>query len=128
MQNSILAVGVALVAAAFSLPAFAQQSASHPDLSGVWLAEGAAATDVRGHDQLQGRNQSQWLVGSLPFTPEGLARYRANEPSKGNKTERPGVKPIVSNDPLGGGNPIGLYRDLIFSRPMEFDIVRGKVI
>jgi hypothetical protein len=96
--------------------AVAQQAAKPPDFSGVWQrsrgAEGAGP-------------QSEWFAGQLPFTPKGLAMFLANKPGKGPRL----VAPVNGNDPIGGANPAGLYRALIYQlRPMEMVQTSGKLI
>jgi len=36
--------------------------------------------------------------------------------------------PAFGNDPIGGANPLGLYRILIYSRPFEMIQLSGKVV
>jgi hypothetical protein len=77
-------------------------------LKGVWQKAGGG----RG-----GANAtSQWSSGELPLTPAGLEQLNFNKPGKGPRA----VMPAFGNDPLGGANPPGLYRTLIYNRPFEF--------
>ncbi len=120
-----------LLAACTQQPA--AQSTKAPDLSGVWLMQGGGGDSDAGNRGEAGsviasafvaRTQSQWAEGNLPFTPQGLAKFEANKPGKGPRT----VKPVFGNDPIGEANPNGLYRALVYSRPMEMEQVPGKVI
>ena len=132
-KNSILGMGLALVASAVTLQSDAQQSAKPADLSGVWLMEGGGGDSNTGNTAKDGtvmgaafksRPQSQWSYETLPFTPRGLEQFQANKPGKGPRT----VKPVFGNDPIGEANPPGLYRALVYSRPFEIEQVPGKVI
>lgn len=83
-------------------------------LDGVW---------VRGRGGGSGP-MSQWSSGELPFTPEGLARFNANQPGKGPRQDFP----ALGNDPLGDSNPPGLYRTLVYNRPFEMIQLDDKVV
>lgn len=93
--------------------AFAQTG----DISGIWLKSGGG----RG---AAANPQSQWSAAALPFTAKGLARFNANKPGKGPRQ----VAPVKGNDPIGGANPPGLYRALIYGRNFEFVQTQGKVV
>ncbi len=122
-KHSILGMGLALVVSVTTLQAAAQQSAKPADLTGVWLLEGGGG-DNGDSVGFKARPQSQWSNANLPFTPEGLAEFQANKPGKGPRQ----VKPVYGNDPIGEANPVGLYRALVYSRPIEIEQVSGKVI
>ena len=91
-----------------TLPILAQ------DFTGVWL---------RGSGT-NGYPMSQWHPGELPFNPEGWAQFDANIPGKGPRQSMP----AFGNDPLGGANPPGLYRTLVYGRPWEFIQLDNKII
>lgn len=89
-------------------------SAQTADLTGVWL-------------RASGSNNypmSQWNPAELPFTAAGRAVFDANNPGKGPRQDMP----AFGNDPLGQANPPGLYRTLVYGRPMELVQMDGKVI
>jgi len=89
-------------------------SAQTADLTGVWL-------------RASGSNNypmSQWNPAELPFTTAGRAVFDANNPGKGPRQDMP----AFGNDPLGQANPPGLYRTLVYGRPMELVQMDGKVI
>ena len=89
-------------------------SAQTADLTGVWL-------------RASGSNNypmSQWNPAELPFTAAGRAVFDANNPGKGPRQ----AMPAFGNDPLGQANPPGLYRTLVYGRPMELVQMDGKVI
>lgn len=112
-MRTFLTCGLLLATAA---AAFGQQ-AKQPDFSGVWLRGGGG----RGGPVLP---QSQWSSEKLPFTAKGLATFNANKPGKGPRQ----VAPVNGNDPIGGANPTGLYRALIYNRNFEFIQAAGKVV
>ena len=131
----LLAAGLALLAplTPFTPLRAAQPAPRTADLSGVWLLEGGGGDSNTGNQGESGtvigaaflaRPQSQWSDAALPFTAAGLARFQANKPGKGPRT----VKPVFGNDPIGEANPAGLYRALVYSRPIEIEQVPGKVI
>lgn len=93
--------------------------AQTPDFSGVWVRSGGGNA-VRG----DGKAVSQWSAGDLPFTKEGREQLNANKPGKGPRA----VMPAFGNDPMGGANPPGLYRTLVYNRPFEFVQTNGKVV
>lgn len=108
-----------LVSALVTAPAFAQQpsgpaTASSGDLSGIW--------------QLDADNeafpQSQWSAETLPFTPAGREAFNNNKPGKGPRK----VPPAVGNDPIGGANPPGLMRAIIYPRLFEMVQTKEKVV
>jgi hypothetical protein len=121
-RHSILVLGLALIVSAAASQA-AQPTAKPADLSGVWLLQGGGG-DNGDSVGFKSRPQSQWSDSKLPFSPAGLARFEANKPGKGPRQ----VKPVFGNDPIGEANPNGLYRALVYSRPMEIEQVAGKVI
>lgn len=100
----------ALIALLVPLSAPAQQS----DLSGVWLRDSST----------EGYPMSQWSPEPLPFTPEGREKFDANIPGKGPRQQMP----AKGNDPLGNANPPGLYRTLVYGRPMEIIQMEDKVV
>src|SRR5215469_4053164 len=86
------------------------------DLNGTWLIRGG-----RGQTKY---SQSQWFPGELPFTPAGKKAFDGNKSGKGPRQ----VPPAFGNDPLSNANPPGLYRALIYSRPVEMFTMPGKVV
>jgi len=84
------------------------------DLGGVWLR----ASGSRDYPM------SQWYTQELPFTANGRAVFDANIPGKGPRQQMP----ALGNDPLGQANPPGLYRTLVYGRPMEFIQTQDKVV
>src|SRR5689334_13635625 len=133
-RNSILGAVLALTMCVAAPPISAQQKSAKPaDFSGVWLLVGGGGDSNAGNTAKDGtvigaafkaRPESQWSAEALPFTPAGRAKFDANKPGKGPRT----VKPVFGNDPIGEANPPGLYRALVYSRPMEFEQVPGKVM
>ena len=91
-------------------PVFAQSD----DMTGVWLRASGFA----------GNPMSQWSSRELPFTPAGRAAFDANIPGKGPRQQMP----ALGNDPLGQANPPGLFRTLIYPRPIEIVRLPDKVI
>lgn len=121
-----LTVWLAMVACSAVPQVFAQQaakppSAKVPDFTGVWLLTGGGGG---GGNAFSKRPQSQWSDTELPFTAAGKAKFLANKPGKGPRM----IKPVYGNDPIGGANPPGLMRSLVYSRPVEIDQVPGKLI
>jgi hypothetical protein len=112
------ALWLALVAFLAPPQAVAQQAS---DLNGVWLTTGGGGG---GGNAFASRPQSEWSTETLPFTPKGLEIFRANKPGKGPRQ----VDVALRNDPIGGANPLGLYRTLVYSRPFEMVLLPGKVI
>ena len=88
--------------------------AQSADLTGVWL---------RGSGS-NGYPMSQWYPEALPFTANGQSVFDNNKPGKGPRQQMP----AFGNDPLGQANPPGLYRTLVYGRPMEFVQMPDKVI
>lgn len=108
---------LALVAA----PQTFAQAAKPVDMQGVWMVRGGGGG---GGDAFNQRPQSQWSTEKLPFTTNGLEIFEANHPGKG-----PRQVPIPQrNDPIIGANPNGLYRSLIYSRPIEMMQEPGKIV
>ena len=68
--------------------------------------------------------QSQWNPAELPFTAAGKAVFDANKPGKGPRQSMP----AFGNDPLGQSNPPGLYRTLVYGRPIEMVQLPDRVI
>ena len=88
---------------------------TQPNLNGVWLLE----------SQTRGYPNSQWSPRELPFSGRGArARFNGNKPGKGPRQS----PPAFGNDPIGGANPPGLYRTLIYSRPFELIQLPDKVV
>lgn len=114
--NHFRNVALRLVLVASTLaPAVAQQAAKPPvDFNGVWLVRAPAGN----------RPQSEWSIETLPFTAKGRAAFDANKPGKGPRE----IPPALGNDPIGGANPAGLYRTLIYPRPMQMVQIPGQVI
>jgi hypothetical protein len=101
-----------ILSTCLALPALAQD-AQH-QLTGVWLRAGGGADYP----------QSQWSAKPLPFTPAGQTAFDNNKPGKGPR-EQP---PAFGNDPLGQANPPGLYRTLVYGRPMEMIQLPDRVL
>ena len=78
------------------------------DLNGIWLGPvggggGAGANSPK--------TASAWAPRvALPLTPDGQKQMDTNKPSSGPRQ----VKPAFGNDPLGGANPPGLLRTLMY--------------
>jgi hypothetical protein len=86
-----------------------------PNLDGVW---------VRGGGGGRGGPTTQWSPNALEFTPAGQKQLEANKSGKGPRA----VVPAFGNDPMGGANPPGLYRTLIYNRPFEMVQLPGRVV
>jgi len=102
---------VVLVSALTAAPPLnAQQSAKvSANFNGVWMTPG----------RTQLRNpESEWTTEKLPFTPKGREVFEANRPSRGPRRLTTHLE--LENDPMRGANPPGLYRTLVYSRPIEF--------
>ncbi len=132
MKKFNLAMALVVLMSAATLQA-AQPAAQPGDISGVWYMQGGGGDSRVGNKDDDGilitsvftkRPESQWSDTTLPFTAAGRAAFDANKPSKGPRS----AKIQSANDPLWESNPPGLYRVLVFSRPMEIDVVPGKVI
>ena len=136
MKAHVWLVGLALGWSA-TLPA--AQTAARPapakgaDLSGIWYMYGGGGDSMVGSKDEDGvlvrsvftnRPQSQWTEGMLPFTARGMEKFQANIPSKGPRAS----KIQAGNDPVWESNPPGLYRVLVYSRPIEIEQVPGKII
>lgn len=104
--------GLSLTACLVPMLAAGQGAA---DFNGVWARRGGGDGD---------HPVTQWAAGELPFTAEGRARFDANKPGKGPRQ----VMPALGNDPIGGANPPGLYRTLIYNRPFELIVTDDKVV
>ncbi|MDR2213222.1 MAG: hypothetical protein LBE21_06325 [Pseudomonadales bacterium] len=88
--------------------------AQERSLTGVWLRAGGGGEYP----------QSQWSPDALPFTPAGQAAFDNNKPGKGPRQDLP----AFGNDPLSQANPPGLYRTLVYGRPMELVQLPDRVI
>jgi hypothetical protein len=96
----------------------AQQAAkASADFNGVWLTPGRT--------QLP-NPESEWTSEKLPFTPKGREMFEANKPSRGPRRLTTHLE--LENDPMREANPPGLYRTLVYSRPVEFIQTPEKVI
>lgn len=109
MMRFSIAVSI-LLATLVSPAAFAQTK-----LDGVW---------VRGGGSGRGGPTTQWSPQPLAFTAAGQKQLDANKPGKGPRA----VVPAFGNDPMGGANPPGLYRTLIYNRPFEMVQLPGRVV
>ncbi len=106
----------ALFLLAGSLPLAAQQMS---DFVGFWSpARGGGGARGRGADM------TEWGSVELPLTEEGRAQLEANLPGKGPRA----VPPALGNDLVGGANPPGLYRTLVYNRPFEILASNGKLV
>jgi hypothetical protein len=92
------------------------------DFSGVWTVVGGGGG---GSDAFDKNPESEWTTEKLPFTRAGRAAFDANHPGKGPRLLK---NPQQRNDPLTLGNPPGLYRTLVYSRPMEFVQTPGRLV
>ncbi len=117
-MNHLLGFGVAMVLAL----AGATQAQAAGDLSGVWVVSGGGGG---GSSAFRNNPESEWSTGKLPFTAQGRAAFDANKPGKGPRLLN---NPQLRNDPLILGNPPGLYRTLIYSRPMEFIQTPDRIV
>lgn len=121
-MRHLLGISVAVLALA-AMPAQAQTKAENVpikaggDLNGTWLRQGDGGNRSR-------YTQSQWYLGDVPFTPAGKKAFDGNKSGKGPRQ----VPPAFGNDPLGKANPPGLYRALIYNRPIENIVLPGKVV
>src|SRR5688500_11380085 len=80
-------------------------TSAQTELTGGWL-RGSGSNNYP---------MSQWSPEELPFTSAGRAVFDATVPGKGPRQEMP----ATGNDPLGQANPPGLYRTLVYGRPIE---------
>lgn len=119
MRAANLAAAATVLALAGAVTAPAQAEA---DFSGVWQVVGGGGGGSGAYDR---NPESEWSAEPLPFTPEGRAAFDANHPGKGPRLF---PNPRERNDPLTGGNPPGLYRTLVYSRPMELVQTEGKIV
>jgi hypothetical protein len=103
-------LGLALPLLLVASSAFAQPQ----DMTGVWLRTSPFARNP----------MSQWSPRELPFTTAGRAVFDANIPGKGPRQRMP----AFGNDPLGQANPPGLFRTLIYPRPIEIVRLPDRVI
>ena len=97
--------------AAFYTPLALSQTS---ELTGVWLRSSGS----------NNYPMSQWSPEELPFTAAGRAVFDANKPGKGPRQQMP----AFGNDPLGQANPPGLYRTLVYGRPIEMVQLPDRVI
>ena len=108
-MHRLLKIGALL--SAFCVSAVSAQTS---ELTGVWLRS-------------SGSNRypmSQWSPEELPFTAAGREAFDNNKPGKGPRQQMP----AFGNDPLGQANPPGLYRTLVYGRPMELVQLQDRVI
>ncbi len=118
MFNQFLGMGMA-----FALVlSIASQAKAAADLSGVWIVSGGGGG---GSSTFRNNPESEWSTEKLPFTPQGRAAFEANRPGKGPRLFN---NPQERTDPLTLGNPPGLYRTLVYSRPMEFVQTPGRLV
>jgi hypothetical protein len=94
---------------------FSGAASAQSDLSGVFLRAGGGGNNYP---------MSQWSPDELPFTATGRAVFDANIPGKGPRQ----TLPANGNDPLGQANPPGLYRTLVYGRPIQIVQLPDKVI
>jgi hypothetical protein len=92
------------------------------DFSGTWVVAGGGGG---GSDAFDKNIESEWIAEKLPLTAEGRKIFQANHPGKGPRLYK---KPPERNDPLVKGNPPGLYRTLVYSRPMQFVKAPGQLL
>jgi len=104
-----------ILSACLALPATLMAQDADKTLTGVWL---------RSAGNSESYPQTQWFPSNLPFTPAGQAAFDANIPGKGPRQ----TMPAFGNDPLGQANPPGLYRTLVYGRPMEMVQLPDRVI
>ncbi|MEY3660308.1 MAG: hypothetical protein RLZZ169_1133 [Pseudomonadota bacterium] len=90
------------------------QALAQPSLSGVWL-RGSGSNNYP---------ESQWSPAPLPFTADGKAVFDGNKPGKGPRQQMP----AFGNDPLGQANPPGLYRTLVYGRPIEMVQMPDRIV
>jgi hypothetical protein len=108
---------LALVAASiWQVQAQSPPAKSAANFSGVWLNR-VQSPAFKG-------KQTEWTAEQLPFTAKGLQLFEANKPGKGPRQ----APPAFSNDPLGTANPAGLYRTLIYFRPIEIIQLPDKIV
>ena len=98
------------------------------DLSGVWLGGGGGARSTGPQADAHGFLPDGGLVTewgpSSPLTPAALKAVNANLSGKGPRA----VPPVFANDPLGGANPPGLLRELVYGRPFQLIQASDKVV
>lgn len=89
-------------------------------------AQPTRLTGVWGLDQRFTGPESQWSLSPLPFSAEGRAQFDYNIPGKGPRA----TMPALGNDPLGQGNPPGLYRTISYDllRPWEFYVMSDRIL
>ena len=102
-----------MLTTALTLPGAA--SAQTDELNGIWLVHSEGERDYP---------TSEWSPEELPFTAEGEEAFAANIPVGGEERRLA----ALSNDPLGGANPAGLYRSLLYNRPWEFVQLPDRVL
>lgn len=113
-----LGIGFALMVLAAAPELSAQETAKDSvDFNGVWRTPGR--TQLRNPD-------SEWTAEKLPFTPKGREIFEANKPSRGPRRLTTHLE--LENDPMRTANPPGLYRTLVYSRPIEFLKTRDKLV
>ena len=111
-----LSIGL-ILAALSSAPKLSAQQAAKADFNGVWLTPGRT--------QLP-NPESEWTSEKLPFTAKGREMFEANKPSRGPRRLTTHLE--LENDPMRQANPPGLYRTLVYSRPVEFVQSPEKVV
>lgn len=118
-RRTLVGAGIALLAAPATASAAAQPAST--GLGGIWRLRGGGGD---GGEATGSFPQSQWSATTLPFTPEGKKAFDSNKPGKGPRL----VAPALGNDPIGGANPPGLLRTLIYSRPFEIIQLPDKIV
>jgi len=119
-----LASLVLILSAALALPTFSFGQQRGPGFGGRGRAPQAVSKEPFDPKDLNGvwwrtGGTREWntVKGEEPqLTAEGKKVLDASKPGYGPKA----VPPALGNDPLGDCNPDGLYRSLMFNRPVEF--------
>jgi hypothetical protein len=122
MRNRLKSLIVLLAVVLLPSLAFTQQRA--PGFGGRGRAPQAVSTEPFNAKDFNGvwwrtGGTREWNTekgGEPELTALGKARFDANKPSYGPRA----VPPAQGNDPLGDCNPDGLFRSLMFNRPVEF--------
>lgn len=101
------------------------------DFTGVWNEAGGgryASEDQQTQINRAVRPHSAWSDEELPFTEEGWAAYLANSPTGGPRQVQ---SRVGKNDPRDQGNPLGLYRNILFvgtARYFEIIQTENKIV